>query len=238
MEAFEAWRTSPGHEVNMLDAKQKVIGIARIHDPDSYYGWYWTTDFGSELDSTSHAPGESPSEQGAFRNEQDQVQKPERGRQGPSNAGAGRNEDRAGIENGSMEKDGVWKQKTAKEGNDLIREGVARLGGYDNAEDELLQRIRIKRGQRLTYRVRVETKETETPDDGLVVHLIDQAGEHLVTFKSRTDADVRRGSDGDGWIEESVDLSRFAGRTVKLALLAKTDEARPTTLYVDDMALK
>ena len=32
-----------------------------------------------------------------------------------------------------MEKDGVWKQKTAKEGNDLIREGVARLGGYDDA---------------------------------------------------------------------------------------------------------
>ena len=86
--------------------------------------------------------------------------------------------------------------------------------------------------------MRVETKETETPADGLVVHLIDQAGEHLVTFKSRTDADVRRGSDGDGWMEESVDLSRFAGWTVKLALLAKTDEARPTTLYVDDMALK
>ena len=111
MEAFEAWRTSPGHDVNMLDAKQKVIGIARIHDPDSYYGWYWTTDFVSELDSTSHAPGESPSEQGAFRNEQDQVQKPERGRQGPSNAGVGRNEDRVGIENGSMEKDGVWSKR-------------------------------------------------------------------------------------------------------------------------------
>jgi hypothetical protein len=61
----------------MLDAKQKVIGIARIHDPDSYYGWYWPTDFGSELDPTSHAAGESPSEQRASRNEQDQGQKPE-----------------------------------------------------------------------------------------------------------------------------------------------------------------
>ena len=59
-EAFEAWRTSPGHDVNMLDAKQKVIGIARIHDPDSYYGWYWTMDFGSELDSTSHARERAP----------------------------------------------------------------------------------------------------------------------------------------------------------------------------------
>lgn len=57
--------------------------------------------------------------------------------------------------------------------------------------------------------MRVETKETETPADGFVVHLTDQAGEHLVTLKSRTDADTRRGSNGDEWIEESVDLSRF-----------------------------
>ncbi len=60
-----------------------------------------------------------------------------------------------------MEKDGAWEQKTTKEGNDLTSKDVARLGGYDDAEDELLQRIRIKRGQKLTYRVRVETKETE-----------------------------------------------------------------------------
>lgn len=58
-----------------------------------------------------------------------------------------------------MEKDGVWEQKTTKEGNDFTSKDVARLGGYDDAEDELLQRIRITRGQRLTYRVRVETKE-------------------------------------------------------------------------------
>lgn len=62
-EAFEAWRTSPGHNVNMLDGNQRVIGVARINDPDSYYGWYWTTDFGSELDPTSHAPDEAPSDQ-------------------------------------------------------------------------------------------------------------------------------------------------------------------------------
>jgi hypothetical protein len=73
----------------------------------------------------------------------------------------------------------------------------------------------------------VETKETEASVDGLVVHLTDQAGEHLVTLKSRTDAGARRGSDGDGWVEENVDLSRVAGRTAKRALLAKTDEARP-----------
>lgn len=86
--------------------------------------------------------------------------------------------------------------------------------------------------------MRLETQETEPPADGLVVHLTDGAGRHLVPLKSRTDADARRSSDSGGWIEESVDLSRFAGRTVKLAFLAKTDEARPTTFYVDEVALR
>jgi hypothetical protein len=230
-EAFEAWRTSPGHNANMLDGNQRVIGIARIHDPGSYYGWYWTTDFGSELDPTSHAPGES-SEQRASQNEQ--RQEPE---QRQDEAGDDRNADKTGVENGSMERDGVWEQKTAREGNDLIDEGVARLGGYDGAKDELLQSIRIKRGQRLVYRVRVETEETDHPADGLVVHLTDGNGRHLVTLESHTDADAQ-GPGDDGWVQESVDLSRFAGRTVNLAFLAKTDEARPTTFYVDDVALE
>ncbi|CAN5201197.1 hypothetical protein BH24ACT19_BH24ACT19_07640 [soil metagenome] len=238
-EAFEAWRTSPGHNVNMLDGNQKVIGIARIYDPDSYYGWYWTTDFGSELDPTSHAPGESSSEQRASQNEQttEQEQEPERRRQSSDKAGGDRNADESGVENGAMEKDGVWEQKTAREGNDLIDEGVARLGGYDGAKDELLQSIRISKGQRLVYRVRVETEETEHPADGLVVHLTDGNGRQLVTLESHTDADAQSSED-DGWVEESVELSRFAGRSVKLAFLAKTDEARPTSFYVDDVALE
>lgn len=224
-EAFEAWRTSSGHNVNMLDANQRVIGIARIYDPDSYYGWYWTTNFGSELDPTSHAPGESFSEQRASQNEQTTEQEPEQ------------RQDKTGVENGSMEDDDVWEQKTAREGNDLIDEGVARLGGYDGAKDELLQSIRISEGQSLTYRVLVETEETEHPADGLVVRLTDGNGGHLVTLESHTDSDAQSSGD-DGWIEESVDLSRFAGRTVKLAFLAKTDEALPTTFYVDDVALE
>ncbi|MDP8950725.1 MAG: CAP domain-containing protein [Actinomycetota bacterium] len=59
--AFEAWRAYPGHNRNMLNRNQKVIGIARVPVPGSKYGWYWPTDFSSEKDRTSHAPGETPS---------------------------------------------------------------------------------------------------------------------------------------------------------------------------------
>ena len=59
-EVFEAWRASPGHNANMLDGDQRVIGIACVEVPGSEYGWYWTTDFGSEIDPTAHAPSEPP----------------------------------------------------------------------------------------------------------------------------------------------------------------------------------
>jgi uncharacterized protein YkwD len=46
-EAFEGKRISLGHDANMLNSNQYVIGIACIYGPSSYFGWYWTTDFGS-----------------------------------------------------------------------------------------------------------------------------------------------------------------------------------------------
>jgi uncharacterized protein YkwD len=47
---FEQWRTSPGHNTNMLSANYKVIGIARAYSATSTYRWYWTTDFGGYVD--------------------------------------------------------------------------------------------------------------------------------------------------------------------------------------------
>lgn len=44
--AFRTWRDSAGHNRNMLKADFRAIGIARVYDPDSTYGWYWTTTFG------------------------------------------------------------------------------------------------------------------------------------------------------------------------------------------------
>ena len=135
------WRTSPDHNVNMIDPKQRVVGNARIHDPCSYYVWCWTRNLRSELDPTSHAPEEFSSEKRGSRSEQDKRQKPERGQQGPGNVGGDRNGDRGGVENASMEKDGVWKQETAKEGNDLIKRGrsppwrLRQRGGRASAEN-------------------------------------------------------------------------------------------------------
>ena len=50
--AFELWRTSASHNANMLNAAYRQIGIARVYNPSSPYGWYWATDFSTSHDGT------------------------------------------------------------------------------------------------------------------------------------------------------------------------------------------
>lgn len=50
--AFQMWKDSPSHNANMLGANYTVIGIARVFNPNSSYGWYWATEFGGESGAT------------------------------------------------------------------------------------------------------------------------------------------------------------------------------------------
>ena len=136
-------------------------------------------------------------------------------------------------------KDGsVWKQASSKEDEDLIEDGVARLGGHDSARDELSQKVRAAEGQKLVFRVRVTTAETTHPADRFFVVVRDEAGgELLAAGESVTDAAVAGGTSESAWIWTTADLSPFAGRTVYVGFLAKTDGQRPTTFLVDAAAL-
>jgi len=238
-ENFEAWRASPSHDVNMLDGNQRVIGIARVEVPGSEHGWYWTTDFGSEVDPTSHAPGEPPpperpDQSGEPAGEEGNPEEPA----DPPEDGGEERPDRDGVENGSMKDASVWKQVSSKEDKDLIEDGVARLGGYDSARDKLSQKVRAAEGQELVFRVRVTTAETSHPADRFFVVVRDEAGgELLAAGESATDA-AAGGTGEPDWIWKTADLSPFAGRTVDVGFLAKTDGQRPTTFFVDDVALK
>ncbi|MCJ7796961.1 MAG: CAP domain-containing protein, partial [Thermoleophilia bacterium] len=55
-EVFDGWRNSPGHNKNMLSSAYRVIGVARRVVAGSHYGVYWTTDFGSVVDSSAQTP--------------------------------------------------------------------------------------------------------------------------------------------------------------------------------------
>lgn len=55
-EAFDAWKASPGHDANMRNANYCAIGVARVNTPGSYYGWYWTTEFGGVCENDPQPP--------------------------------------------------------------------------------------------------------------------------------------------------------------------------------------
>lgn len=52
LEAFEAWKASPGHNANMLYPGYVQVGIARHEAPSSTYKWYWATEFSMVYDGT------------------------------------------------------------------------------------------------------------------------------------------------------------------------------------------
>jgi uncharacterized protein YkwD len=56
-EVFAMWRSSSGHNANMLRPEFRMIGIARVYDENSYYKWYWVTDFITKYDGTDASTG-------------------------------------------------------------------------------------------------------------------------------------------------------------------------------------
>lgn len=239
-EAFEAWRLSPSHNQAMLDGNYKVVGVARLYAPGSEYGWYWTTDFGGVVDPTSHAAGQPPRPQEKRTAPEPEVPKPEVLKPEVPEPEAAKPEaskqeppaDRGGIENGEMRGNSVWRQK-ARDGAPLILEsGVARLGGYDDGRDELWQKIRVRDGAKLSYRIKIESEDDRRPFDRMFVRLKDGQG------KSRAVLKIHDSEDAGKWRRETLDLSRFAGETVYLSLSATTDASLLTTFYVDDVSLK
>ncbi len=53
---FDAWKSSPGHNANMLASTYLVIGIGRASVSGSPYGIYWTTDFGQSANPIDSPP--------------------------------------------------------------------------------------------------------------------------------------------------------------------------------------
>lgn len=63
--AFGLWRSSSGHNRNMLFAPYTQIGIARAYNPASRYKWYWVTTFsvpddGTRMSSSVELVGPTP----------------------------------------------------------------------------------------------------------------------------------------------------------------------------------
>ena len=238
-EAMQAWKGSPSHNAAMLDGNYRVMGVARINDPESVHGWYWTTDFGGYVDASAHAPNEDPAgpqpqPSGAEAPEKPAAQPPEteEAQDGtPGSGDGGPALDTDVLDNGGLGKVGGWSQR-ARDGADLVLDdGHARLGGYHDGKDALWQKVRVRADATLTYDIKVKAGGGD-PDDTVLLRLMDGKGKQVAVLKRHT------GRQAGGWERRRENLSRFAGRTLYLRFDAQTDGERLTTFYLDRLALR
>ncbi len=141
-----------------------------------------------------------------------------------------------GFENGTA----PWVQ-TSSGGYQLIsnyrpRTGnySAWLGGYNNGTDAISQTVTIPQNGKLTFWWYMTSDEgSSTAYDYLRVRLYNQNGSLLTTLVTRSNRDAR-----NQWVQETVNLSSYAGQTVRLEFSVTTDWLLPTSFFIDDVELK
>ena len=113
-------------------------------------------------------------------------------------------------------------------------ERSALAGGANNAVDELVVGSGLPAEAAsitLSYWWYVESSDPGPNADRLIIVI--QTGEGAVQVETLTN-----GSPRDAWHLTSFDLSSYAGQSIGLAFHAETNEANPTSFYVDDVEIQ
>jgi hypothetical protein len=110
----------------------------------------------------------------------------------------------------------------------------AQLGSRDNAVDYVEQIVAVPANGHLTYWSYMTSTDSSTQaTDFLRVALYRANGQLLRTLRTRSNASPR-----DRWVREVIDMSRLAGRTVRLRFSVTTNASEPTYFYIDDITLE
>ena len=112
------------------------------------------------------------------------------------------------------------------------------LCGYDNCQDTLYQDVALPAGRpsvlmEMSYFISSQEQSLTTVYDAMlvqVVSLMQPALKATVGFFTNLDA-------GDTWRKLLVDISQFAGQTVRLIFAAITDSSIPSSFYVDNISI-
>ncbi len=111
----------------------------------------------------------------------------------------------------------------------------AYLCGYNTCQDSLYQTITLPASSTsdvLTYFWYMTTTETSHAYDFLSVEVRSSSGTVLATLQTISD-----GSTAGKWKSASFDLSAYIGQTVQIAFVATNGSLKPTSFYLDDVAV-
>ncbi len=109
----------------------------------------------------------------------------------------------------------------------------ADLCGYDSCTELVQQRVTVPSSAALHYWWYMASQEgTTTPYDYLAVQVLNTAGTVLGTPRVWSNTSTR-----DVWSQDTLSLAAYAGQTVVIRFVAKTDGSFPTEFFVDDVAI-
>ena len=110
---------------------------------------------------------------------------------------------------------------------------AAYLAGYNNAVDQVAQTVQLPAGQTITLQVwwYMSTTEVSHSWDSLAISA-ESAG-----VASQTLLRVDDGAPADGWHVAEVDLSGYAGKQMRLVIVASSDDSNATSFFVDDVEI-
>ena len=111
--------------------------------------------------------------------------------------------------------------------------GSAYLAGVDNANDLLSTKLALPSAAsslELSFWWKVNSEDRSDVNDKFAVQIVDGAGKlHKALFTLGSE----RAS--NHWQQTSLDLQKFAGQSIQLQFMAKTDDTLVTDFFVDDV---
>ncbi|HYF96190.1 MAG TPA: S8 family serine peptidase [Symbiobacteriaceae bacterium] len=108
------------------------------------------------------------------------------------------------------------------------------MGGYNNGLDSISQTVTIPPNGVLTYWWYMSTSESPAVAyDYFRVRLYNSLGAFVTTLKTRSNRDLR-----NAWRQETINLSAWAGQTLRLEFSVSTDSTLTTSFWLDDVALQ
>lgn len=140
----------------------------------------------------------------------------------------------SGLENGNG-----WITKSSGNypilSNRLTHTGkqAAYLAGADNAHDLLATVLKVPNGQpslTVSFWWQIQSQESSRFQDSLTLVLADGQGKIIQTLDSLSSRDM-----SNQWQQHTLTLNKFAGQTVQLQFIARTDGEAATDFFVDDV---
>ncbi|MGB8645443.1 MAG: M20/M25/M40 family metallo-hydrolase [Anaerolineae bacterium] len=105
---------------------------------------------------------------------------------------------------------------------------------YNGCTEYVEQTIKVPSNAKLTYWWYMTSSEgTTTAYDYLRVRVYSTSGTLLATLRTWSNMNVR-----GVWSQDTASLSAYAGKTVKLRFLGKTNSSRPSAFWIDDVSVK